>query len=132
MKRTVLLSLFTIFSVITILLCVFIILRNQNSTKNSVGSVEREAIWEHGVKDIAPHDSYVQNKVENVDEEQFEYILKDFDGKIAVYKKNETVPKFIFDVYINSLPKEDQTQLYNGIYAKDDFELSRLIEDYSS
>lgn len=60
------------------------------------------------------------------------YILKNYNGKIAVYESSSEKPIKITDTDISKLPKEDQAQLKLGIKAKSKSELNRLLEDYCS
>ena len=61
-----------------------------------------------------------------------EYVLKDYDGRLAVFKSGLDKPEMVFDVFVKNLPQYDQTALQKGIAAKDIEELNRLIEDYIS
>lgn len=60
------------------------------------------------------------------------YILKNYKGKIAVFKSGSKTPTEITDTEISKLPKEDQISLANGIKVKDKLELNRLLEDFCS
>lgn len=62
----------------------------------------------------------------------YEYILKDYGGRLAVFQRGATSPDLVFDVYIQSLPDFDRGQLKNGVAAKNYSELVGLIEDYTS
>jgi len=66
------------------------------------------------------------------EQEEYLYVVRDFNGKVAVFKIGNDVPEYVFNVYTNALPALDQQQLGEGIYAKNDYELRGLIEDYSS
>lgn len=60
------------------------------------------------------------------------YVLKNYNGKVAVFKYNSNVPQETLSVYTNSLPLFDQKQLTTGVYAYNEQELTSLIEDYDS
>ncbi len=60
------------------------------------------------------------------------YILKNYKGKIAVFKSDSKTPIKVTDTEISKLPKEDQKILINGIEAEDKLELDSLLEDYCS
>ncbi len=62
----------------------------------------------------------------------YEYLLKDYRGRLAVFHRGAADPDLVFDVYIQSLPDYDRGQLKNGVSAKDYAELVNLIEDYTS
>ena len=60
------------------------------------------------------------------------YIISEYNGKIAVFKKSSSEPLFVSDVYVSSLPQADKQMLKNGIEVNTKKELNRLIEDYCS
>lgn len=130
MNKTIILSLFVCFSVLIIVMSVFIVARNSNVQKNNE-IVDNSIKTNEKLNNLGQDNITSESENKNI-HDNFEYVLKEFNGKIAVFKKDDEVPHFIFDVYINNLPTDDQKELVNGIYAKDDIELNRLIEDYSS
>lgn len=64
--------------------------------------------------------------------EDFEYILAEYDGRLAVFGYNELAPKKVFDVYVSTLPPYDRELLAQGIGVTDYEELVVLLEDYIS
>ena len=62
----------------------------------------------------------------------FDYELKAYNGKLAVYFYGESQPRKVFDVYIQTLPELDRKQLELGLPVKDYEELLKRLEDYSS
>lgn len=60
------------------------------------------------------------------------YIVKEFFGKIAVFKGSDETPVEITDTAVSSLPDYDKQQLKEGVYAYSEKELKRLLEDYCS
>lgn len=60
------------------------------------------------------------------------YILKESDGKLAVFLEGEEQPREVFNVYIKTLPSYDQGQLHQGIKVESYGDLISLIEDYIS
>lgn len=61
------------------------------------------------------------------------YIVKEYEGKIAIYKTGEENPTQVLDdPYISNLPQADQQRLHEGIPVFTDDELTALIEDYTS
>ncbi|MBE6828443.1 MAG: hypothetical protein E7514_07560 [Ruminococcaceae bacterium] len=60
------------------------------------------------------------------------YTLGVYDGRVALYKRNFSMPVEIYDVYLDTLPEADRGLIENGIYAYSDEEAERLIEDYTS
>ena len=75
-------------------------------------------------------------KVSNVEKETTSnivtYIVKDFNGNIAVYEMGSARPFKVTDVPISSMPKTDQDMLKNGIQVKGETELDSLLEDLCS
>lgn len=63
---------------------------------------------------------------------EISYYLKDYNGKIAVFKGNSEVPYHIYDVFTDSLPKEDSEAIKYGIEAHSENELKNLVADYLS
>lgn len=60
------------------------------------------------------------------------YVLKEYKGKLAVFKENSDIPLEVFDIFTSALPESDRELLKNGITAKSDSELKKLIADYTS
>lgn len=63
---------------------------------------------------------------------EFEYVLGEYGGRLAVFSSGSSNPDLVFNVYLQSLPALDRTQLESGITAKDYAELVSLIEDFTS
>ena len=60
------------------------------------------------------------------------YLLRDYEGRLAIFREESNTPEMIFDVYTRLLPQADQERLTEGISAPDYETLTRLIEDYIS
>ena len=60
-----------------------------------------------------------------------QYIMRDYNGRIAVFRNGESSPEEVFDIFTSSLPKEEYERLMSGISVKDDSELQKLIEAYT-
>lgn len=76
--------------------------------------------------------SVVQSESESSENESHSYIISEYNGKIAVFRKSSSEPLFVSDVYVSSLPQADKEMLKNGIEVSTKKELNRLIEDYCS
>lgn len=63
---------------------------------------------------------------------EHEYLLKEINGKIAIYKSTEYEPFMILDVFVSTLPYVDRHNLIDGITVSGDDELRRIIEDFDS
>lgn len=63
----------------------------------------------------------------------FPYIVRDFNGKIAVYHSPDaTVPQYITDFDTAALPQHDRELLEKGVGLRSEEELQMLLEDYGS
>lgn len=62
----------------------------------------------------------------------YPYQLKEYEGKIGIYRTGEDKPYRVIDVYVSTLPAADQIELRDGIYIQSDEHLQRIIEDYES
>lgn len=63
---------------------------------------------------------------------EHEYVLKDSNGKVAVYKIGEYEPYMILEVYTSTLPYVDRMSLLEGITVIGDENLRQIIEDFDS
>lgn len=68
---------------------------------------------------------------ENQNKEEF-YTIKEYEGKIAVFKNNNSKPTTIYEAYVSLLPESDQIKLQNGITVNNTNDLQQIIEDYTS
>ncbi len=60
-----------------------------------------------------------------------EYVLKMYDGNLAVFINGASEPAEVFSVPVSLLPEADRILLEKGIAASSRAELQRLIEDYT-
>lgn len=60
------------------------------------------------------------------------YTLSDYKGRIALYKQGYAMPVEIYDIYVDSLPEEEQKKVETGINADTDAEILKIIEAYTS
>ena len=60
------------------------------------------------------------------------FVIRDFHGKIAVFESGSDSPVQITETLTSSLPSVDTIELKGGVYAADERELRRLLEDYCS
>lgn len=88
-----------------------------------------------------PNQSISQEKINSeesseisseVDTQPTLYILKDYQGQVAVYKPSEDTPMEILNIYVQNLPLKDRELLSTGINIHSDQELRSTIEDYNS
>ena len=76
--------------------------------------------------------SYIEESSEALSKSEEFYILKEYNGKIAVYSSNSDKPIEITHASTAKLPKSDQEALKDGIKAESKKELNRLLEDFCS
>lgn len=60
------------------------------------------------------------------------YLLRAYEGKLAVFTQDLVTPDLVFDVYVRTLPELDQEQLERGVRVGSFDELTKLVEDYIS
>lgn len=60
------------------------------------------------------------------------YLLKEYDGRIALYALPETTPRQIFNIYVDSLPDADIARLQSGIPADTLEQAEEYLEDFDS
>lgn len=61
------------------------------------------------------------------------YIIKEYDGKIAVFSNNFDKPIHTLDSpYVRDLPEYDRELLEEGIVANSKDELTKILEDYDN
>ena len=63
--------------------------------------------------------------------ESLRYIMRDYNGRIAVFVYGEDEPQEIFDVFTSSLPRGEAERVYKGITVEGDEALQKLIEDFT-
>lgn len=60
------------------------------------------------------------------------YILKDWGGRLALFRAGEAAPMEVYEVYTHLLPSSDVEQLRAGIPLTDLEEAERLLEDFGA
>lgn len=60
------------------------------------------------------------------------YTLRDYNGRIALFKYGENSPYQVYDIQVDSLPEKDVKTIKNGINISSEKELEQLINDYTS
>ncbi|MBP5207562.1 MAG: hypothetical protein J6330_03795 [Clostridia bacterium] len=60
------------------------------------------------------------------------YVLREYNGGIGIYRSGVNEPITVIEVDLRTLPESDRAALVRGVYAANEEELSRRIEDYSS
>jgi hypothetical protein len=60
------------------------------------------------------------------------YIIGAWEDKLAVFIPPDTAPYQLFDIYLDTLPMEEQQKIREGIIVNDERTLASLLEDYTS
>jgi hypothetical protein len=63
---------------------------------------------------------------------EYMYIIKEHEGRVAVYPAGEAEPEFVLDVLVRYLPDLDRQQMQEGIPVADYDKLVALLEDFGS
>lgn len=74
--------------------------------------------------------SSVQKEVSSSSSNETYYLLKDYNGTLAIFSSNQVEPIARLDVRTDSLPERDITRLQEGIRADTLEEIYSLAEDY--
>ncbi|MBQ3550752.1 MAG: hypothetical protein IJA41_07200 [Clostridia bacterium] len=65
------------------------------------------------------------------DTEPTGYLIKEYNGKIAVFSKEGTSPLYTFESpYVRDLPEYDRKLLKEGIFADSNAKLLEILQDY--
>lgn len=59
------------------------------------------------------------------------YTIGEWEGRLAVFEGEQLYPRQVFEVYVDALPEELREQVKAGVPARDDTQLSVLLEDYT-
>lgn len=65
-------------------------------------------------------------------EEEYLYLMKEHEGKIALFAKGSDEPELVFEKLVKHLPEYDRIQLEEGIKIYTGDELNARIEDFIS
>ena len=60
------------------------------------------------------------------------YTIGVWEGQLAVFQSGEPEPDSVYDVFVATLPAEEQTRLEQGIPVYSEEQLTSLLEDYTS
>ena len=65
-------------------------------------------------------------------EPDYLYIIREHDGRVAVFARGEETPEMILERLVHHLPTYDRIQLREGVRVYSQEELQERIEDYTS
>lgn len=60
------------------------------------------------------------------------WLLRTYEGKVALFNSTDDLPEAIYPIYVNTLPSYDQDLLHDGIYLDDVSQVSQYIADFES
>lgn len=60
------------------------------------------------------------------------YIMRSYQGKVAVFEPGKSEPSRVLDVYVETLPKDEQDKLAAGIDIESQAQLESMIDNYTS
>ncbi len=81
---------------------------------------------------LLPQSDAKDEREAGVEEQAAVPYLGIWEGKLARFDGVSTEPEEIYDVFVSSLPKEEQERLKNGVTWEDDEMLAMLIDGYTS
>ena len=64
------------------------------------------------------------------EKEPIGFVLKTYEGKIALFRENSEKPYQILDIEVYLLPDADRELLEQGILAESEEELKKILEDW--
>lgn len=106
---------------------------NTNDINNTeISSNENIINSENNSQILQEQISINQKDVSEKADFQSGFILGEHEGCIAAYKMPDYDIVYISHVRLSNLPIQDNEAIQNGIYAKDEKQLRKLIEDYCS
>ena len=62
----------------------------------------------------------------------YQYVIKEYNGMIAVFENGEGKPIEIYEIPVETLPVEDVKNLQKGILVTTEAKLRQLLEDLTS
>lgn len=68
----------------------------------------------------------------DISSEKVTYVVKEYNGKVAVFEKGKDRPFKVTEVNTSDLPQADKEILKNGIETDSQKKLSTILEDYCS
>lgn len=83
-------------------------------------------------KESPKDDNKHQPSISASENESNIYIVKEYNGKIAVFNENMDKPVKTTDSSVDALPEIDRALIKKGIRVEDKAELRKLLEDYCS
>lgn len=114
-KKQFVLSMAVIMAICVILfLTIFLMLNNRITKLHETKQNEQQPVFNETASDETEADD--------------EYVIKEFDGKIGVFKNGDF--QYMIDVYVFTLPEYDKKLLSQGIKVSSEQELNDVLSSY--
>ena len=114
-KKQFVLSMAVIMAICVILfLTIFLMLNNRITKLHETKPNEQQPVFNETASDETEADD--------------EYVIKEFDGKIGVFKNGDF--QYMIDVYVFTLPEYDKKLLSQGIKVSSEQELNDVLSSY--
>ena len=114
-KRHLIISmLITFVTVLTLFLITFILLNNRISKLHENQMIEEKPAFKNESTQVCVEEDY--------------FTIKEFEGKIGVYKNGDF--QYLVDVFVFTLPPEDKKSLSLGITVSSEQELLDILSCY--
>lgn len=91
------------------------------------GAPEKNTLKYYTSTDAASQESALSSSSSQTEEQ---YLVTVYNGKIGVFRGNETSPFLTADIDVYLLPSEDISILKKGIPAESFSQVKRILEDY--
>ncbi len=59
-------------------------------------------------------------------------VLKEWDGRVALFSEGQAEPLTVYDIYVATLPEEERQLLKEGIVVNNEEALASILENYTS
>lgn len=89
------------------------------------------ALFLLSLSEISARDSLTRINAGVKTESESLYILREYNGLVALFENGKNTPREVYDVLVSDLPETDIAALKAGICISSDEQLRQVIEDYS-
>jgi len=81
---------------------------------------------------VVPVVNPIAGIVTSPNESDYLYIIREYDGRVAVFARGESNPEMVLERLVHHLPTYDRIQMQEGVRVYTIQELQDRIEDYTS
>ncbi len=90
------------------------------------------ALYSFALLKVGMHIGYIESRQAYDSAPQTRYVVKAYNGMIAVFEGDAETPQRVFDIRVETLRKQDRERFEEGVVILSLDELARLIEDFGS